>query len=60
MSDENPEKVRVIADELDATIQMHVHETAFEVEQAVEQRQERPSPASTGWACSGRASRPCT
>ncbi|KPY61458.1 TRZ/ATZ family hydrolase [Pseudomonas syringae] len=42
VSDENLEKVRVIADELDATIQMHVHETAFEVEQAVEQRQERP------------------
>lgn len=42
MGDENLEKVRVIADELDAMIQMHVHETAFEVEQAVEQRQERP------------------
>ena len=40
--DENLERVRVIADELDAMIQMHVHETAFEVEQALEQRQERP------------------
>ncbi|RMM86157.1 amidohydrolase family protein, partial [Pseudomonas savastanoi] len=37
VGDENLEKVRVIADELDAMIQMHVHETAFEVEQAVEQ-----------------------
>ncbi|WP_249583741.1 TRZ/ATZ family hydrolase [Pseudomonas viridiflava] len=42
VGDENLEKVRVIADELDATIQMHVHETAFEVEQAVNQHQERP------------------
>ncbi|KGS14317.1 N-ethylammeline chlorohydrolase, partial [Pseudomonas coronafaciens] len=42
VSDENLEKIRVIADELDAMIQMHVHETAFEVEQAVEQHQERP------------------
>ncbi|MCF5707206.1 TRZ/ATZ family hydrolase [Pseudomonas syringae] len=42
VGDENLEKVRVIADELDAMIQMHVHETAFEVEQAVEQHQERP------------------
>jgi len=42
VSDENLEKIRVIADELDAMIHMHVHETAFEVEQAVEHRQERP------------------
>ncbi|EPN56748.1 N-ethylammeline chlorohydrolase, partial [Pseudomonas syringae pv. actinidiae ICMP 18807] len=42
VGDENLEKVRVMADELDAMIQMHVHETAFEVEQAVEQHQERP------------------
>jgi len=42
ISDENLEKVRIIADELDAMIQMHVHETAFEVEQAVAQNQERP------------------
>ena len=40
--DENLEKIRVIADELDAAIHMHVHETAFEVHQAVEQNAERP------------------
>jgi 5-methylthioadenosine/S-adenosylhomocysteine deaminase len=42
VSDENLERVRVVADELDAMIQMHVHETAFEVQQSVETRQERP------------------
>lgn len=42
VSDENLEKVRVIADELDATIQMHVHETAFEVQQSIEVYGERP------------------
>ncbi|GAB7533024.1 TRZ/ATZ family hydrolase [Pseudomonas sp. 3A(2025)] len=42
VSDENLERVRVIADELDAMIHMHVHETAFEVEQSLEQHQERP------------------
>ena len=40
--DANLEKIRVIADELDAAIHMHVHETAFEVQQAVEQTGERP------------------
>ncbi|WP_300729828.1 TRZ/ATZ family hydrolase [Pseudomonas sp.] len=42
VGDENLEKVRLLADELDAAVQMHVHETAFEVHQAVEQRGERP------------------
>lgn len=42
VSDENLEKIRVIAEELDASIHMHVHETAFEVQQAVEQTGERP------------------
>jgi 5-methylthioadenosine/S-adenosylhomocysteine deaminase len=42
VGDENLERIRVIADELDAMIQMHVHETAFEVEQAVAQSDERP------------------
>ncbi|MCD5979872.1 TRZ/ATZ family hydrolase [Pseudomonas quasicaspiana] len=42
VGDENLERIRVIADELDAMIQMHVHETAFEVEQAVDQSGERP------------------
>ena len=42
VSDANLEKIRVVAEELDATIHMHVHETAFEVQQAVEQTGERP------------------
>lgn len=42
VSDENLEKVRIIADELDAMIQMHVHETAFEVQQSIEIYGERP------------------
>lgn len=42
VSDANLEKVRVIAEELDAAIHMHVHETAFEVQQSVEQYGERP------------------
>ena len=40
--DENLEKIRMIAEELDASIHMHVHETAFEVQQSVEQHGERP------------------
>ncbi|MGB5826790.1 MAG: amidohydrolase family protein, partial [Pseudomonas mandelii] len=42
VGDENLEKIRVIAEELDASIHMHVHETAFEVQQSVELRGERP------------------
>ncbi|MET3714618.1 5-methylthioadenosine/S-adenosylhomocysteine deaminase [Pseudomonas sp. PvP001] len=42
VSDENLEKVRVLADELDAAIQMHVHETAGEVHDALQQTGERP------------------
>ena len=42
VSDATLEKVRVIAEELDAAIHMHVHETAFEVQQSVEQYGERP------------------
>lgn len=42
VGDENLEKIRVIAEELDAPIHMHVHETASEVQQAVEQHGERP------------------
>ncbi|WP_314385533.1 TRZ/ATZ family hydrolase [Pseudomonas brenneri] len=42
VSDANLEKVRVIAEELDAAIHMHVHETACEVQQSVEQYGERP------------------
>lgn len=42
VGDESLEKIRVIAEELDAAIQMHVHETALEVQQAVEKTGERP------------------
>lgn len=42
VSDENLEKIRVIAEELDAPIHMHIQETAFEVQQSLEQRGERP------------------
>ena len=42
LGDETLEKIRVIAEELDASIHMHVHETAFEVQQAVNQSGERP------------------
>lgn len=42
VSDDNLEKIRVIAEELDAPIHMHIHETAFEVEQSLQTRGERP------------------
>ncbi|MEO8645745.1 TRZ/ATZ family hydrolase [Pseudomonas sp.] len=42
VGDENLEKIRVITEELDASIHMHVHETAYEVQQSVEQHGERP------------------
>jgi 5-methylthioadenosine/S-adenosylhomocysteine deaminase len=42
VSDDNLEKVRVLADELDAAIQMHVHETAGEVHDALKESGERP------------------
>ncbi|MBY8927834.1 TRZ/ATZ family hydrolase [Pseudomonas sp. Wu6] len=42
VNDDNLENIRIIAEELDAAIHMHVHETAFEVQQAVEQTGERP------------------
>ncbi|AMB85234.1 N-ethylammeline chlorohydrolase [Pseudomonas agarici] len=42
VGDNNLEKIRVIAEELDVAIHMHVHETAFEVQQAVDQNDERP------------------
>lgn len=42
VSDENLEKIRVLADELDAAIQMHVHETAGEVHDALQKSGERP------------------
>ncbi len=42
VSDANLEKLRILAEELDAGIHMHVHETAFEVQQSLEQHGERP------------------
>ncbi|WP_260955260.1 TRZ/ATZ family hydrolase [Pseudomonas citri] len=42
VGDENLEKIRVIAEELDAAIHMHVHETAQEVQQAQDTTGERP------------------
>ncbi|MBD1598837.1 TRZ/ATZ family hydrolase [Pseudomonas typographi] len=42
VSDENLQNVQVLANQLDAPVQMHVHETAFEVQQALDQHQERP------------------
>jgi 5-methylthioadenosine/S-adenosylhomocysteine deaminase len=42
VSDANLEKIRIIADQLDAPLHMHIHETASEVEQAVKDNGERP------------------
>lgn len=42
VSDDKLENIRMLAEELDAGIHMHVHETSFEVEQSLEQRGERP------------------
>ncbi len=42
VSDDKLESIRVLAEELDAGIHMHVQETAFEVQQSLEQRGERP------------------
>ncbi|SDH07755.1 5-methylthioadenosine/S-adenosylhomocysteine deaminase [Pseudomonas flavescens] len=42
VSDANLEKLRILAEELDAGIHMHVQETASEVQQSLEQHGERP------------------
>ncbi len=42
VSDEPLKRVNVLAEELDIPIHMHIHETAFEVEQSVEQHGKRP------------------
>ena len=42
VSDEPLQKIRTLADELDLPIHIHVHETAFEVEQAQKQSGQRP------------------
>lgn len=42
VSDDKLENIRMLAEELDAGIHMHVQETAFEVQHSLEQRGERP------------------
>ena len=42
VSDAPLEKIRMYADELDRPIHMHIHETAFEVEQGIERNGQRP------------------
>lgn len=42
VSDGPLKRVRTLADELDIPIHMHIHETAFEVEQALAQNGQRP------------------
>lgn len=42
VSDAPLEKIRVLADQLDLPVHMHVHETAAEVEQGLNQRGKRP------------------
>ncbi len=42
VSDEPLKRINVLAEELDIPIHMHIHETAFEVEQSVEQHGKRP------------------
>ena len=42
MSDAGLERIRTLADELDIPVHMHVHETAHEIEQALDASGERP------------------
>ena len=42
VSDDPLKRINVLAEELDIPIHMHIHETAFEVEQSVEQHGKRP------------------
>jgi 5-methylthioadenosine/S-adenosylhomocysteine deaminase len=42
VSDDKLESIRLLAEELDAGIHMHVHETAFEVQQSLQLHGERP------------------
>ena len=42
VSDEPLERIRVLAEELDIPIHMHINETAFEIEQSIEQHSKRP------------------
>ncbi len=42
VSDEPLQRIQILADELDVPIHMHIHETAFEVQEAVEKTGLRP------------------
>jgi len=42
VSDEPLKRINVLAEELDIPIHMHIHETAFEVEQSIKQHGKRP------------------
>ena len=42
VSDEPLKRINVLSEELDIPIHMHIHETAFEIEQSVEQHGKRP------------------
>jgi 5-methylthioadenosine/S-adenosylhomocysteine deaminase len=42
VSDEPLQKIKILADELEIPITMHVHETAHEIEQAIAQNGQRP------------------
>ena len=42
VSDQPLEKIRMLADELDLPVHMHIHETAFEVEEAIKNTGKRP------------------
>jgi len=42
VSDQPLEKIRMLADELDLPIHMHIHETAFEVEESIKNTGKRP------------------
>lgn len=42
VSDESLERIRVLADELDAVVHIHLHETEQEIEEALRQGGERP------------------
>lgn len=42
ISDSSLERVRMLADELDACVQIHLHETAHEVKESMDERGQRP------------------
>lgn len=42
VSDQSFERIRVLSDQLDLPVHVHVHETAFEVEDALSKHNERP------------------